>query len=132
MLKKKAEEAPAIDLTTKPLSELVTDAFDIINNFLESASDSVKEGGTGYLETINPELYKKLQPILAEIARRSKEKRLDMRSYLFGAVDAQAEGKAKQLYEMAAKKHELRQRKSITKKRQKFRRKERGHRTAQS
>ena len=65
----------------------------------------VKESSTGYLETINPELYKKLQPILAEIARRSKEKGLDMRSYLFGAVDAQAEGKAKQLYEMAAQKY---------------------------
>ena len=87
------------DLSKKSLSELVNDAFDIINEHLKS------ERGSFSTEKVDQTIYDKLKPIFAEIARRAKEKMLDVRSYLFGAVDAQPEGKAKEIYEAAARQY---------------------------
>lgn len=87
------------DLTQKPLSELVKDIFDVINDHLRD------ERGSFSTEKVDQGLYEKIKPMLAEIARRAKEKALDVRSYLFGAVDAQPEGKAKGIYEAAARQY---------------------------
>lgn len=88
------------NLTSKPLNELVSDIFSIINNHIgERGSVSGKK------VAVNDSLYEKLKPYLAEIARRAKEKALDVKAYLFGAVDSQPEGQAKQLYESAAERY---------------------------
>jgi len=94
---KKSQEPQ--DLSQKSLSELVNDAFDIINDHLKS------ERGSFSTEKVDQTIYDKLKPIFAEIARRAKEKMLDVRSYLFGAVDSQPGGKAKALYEAAARQY---------------------------
>jgi hypothetical protein len=99
-----AEATPAEDLSKKSINELVTDAFDIINDFIEEEEGKVSDSRIDYGKPagLKPELYEKLKPILAEIARRATTKGLDVKAYLFGAVDAQPEGKAKQFYEAAA------------------------------
>ncbi|PKN36610.1 MAG: hypothetical protein CVU62_13915 [Deltaproteobacteria bacterium HGW-Deltaproteobacteria-2] len=86
------------DLSTKSTGDLVKDMFDIINEHIgERGSISTKE--------LDETLYQKLKPYLAEIVNRAKAKALDVRAYLFGAVDSMPEGKAKKVYEAAARKY---------------------------
>ncbi len=94
----KEEAVKSVDLTDKSLSELVTDAFAIIN-------EHIGDRGSISLEKIDKGLYEKLKPILAEIAKRAVAKGYRVRDYMFGAVDSQPEGKAKQIYEAAARQY---------------------------
>lgn len=114
--KKKLEEAlaskkesqtevpPTEDPSKRSLTDLVTGAFDIINQFIEEEEGKVSDTRIDYGKSagIKPELYEKLKPILAEISKRATMKGLDVKAYLLGAVDALPESKAKKLYEAAA------------------------------
>lgn|GEM_PF-140677 len=102
--KPEAESAPTEDLSKKSLTGLVTDAFDIINHFIEEEEGKVSDTRIDYGKPagIKSELYEKLKPILAEISKRATMKGLDVKAYLLGAVDALPESKAKQFYEVAA------------------------------
>jgi hypothetical protein len=106
---------PTEDLSKKSINELVTDAFDIINHFIEEDEGKVSDTRIDYGKTegIKQELYQKLRPILEEIAKRATTKGLDVKAYLFGAVDAQPEGKAKQFYEAAAAQYAEEQNKPV-------------------
>ena len=98
--KEAAKPAQAEDLTKKSTSELVGMGLDIINKYLgERGSFSVKE------KVVDESLYQQLKPVLAEIARRAKAKALDVKAYLFGAVDAVPEGQAKELWELCSEKY---------------------------
>lgn len=88
------------DLSGKSTSALVGEMFDIINEHLgERGSFSTKKS------ELDETLYQKLKPYLSEIVRRAKEKALDAKAYLFGAVDAMPDGKAKEIYEAAASRY---------------------------
>ena len=94
------EFAAAPDLTKKSTRELVDDMFSIINDHIgERGSISNKP-----IE-LDETLYQKLKPYLIEIVNRAKSKALDARAYLFGAVDSMPEGKAKGIYEEAARRY---------------------------
>jgi len=98
MQKTAASPKTTNDLSQKSVKDLVGDMFDIINEHLgERGSISTKE--------IDQTLYDKLKPYLAEISKRAKQKALDARAYLFGAVDSMPEGKAKEVYEAAARRY---------------------------
>jgi len=92
----KKEEAP--DLSTKSTGDLVKDMFNIIN-------DHIGERGSISIKEVDETLYQKLKPYLAEIVKRAKAKMMDARAYLFGAVDAMPDGKAKDIYETAARRY---------------------------
>jgi hypothetical protein len=106
---------PTEDLSKKSINELVTDAFDVINHFIEEDEGKVSDTRIDYGKTegIKQELYQMLRPILEEIAKRATTKGLDVKAYLFGAVDAQQEGKAKQFYEAAAAQYAEEQNKPV-------------------
>jgi len=92
------EEVKEADLSTKSTGDLVKDMFSIIN-------DHIGERGSISTEEVDETLYQKLKPYLAEIVKRAKAKALDARAYLFGAVDSMPEGKAKGIYETAARRY---------------------------
>ncbi len=92
------EVVPSEDLSAKSTGDLVKDMFAIIN-------DHIGERGSISAKEIDETLYQKLKPYLAEIAKRAKAKMVDVRAYLFGAVDAMPDGKAKDIYETAARRY---------------------------
>jgi len=93
------EEAAGPDLAAKSTTDLVKDIFSIINDHIgEKGSIPVISGKP----KIEDSLYQKLKPYLGEIAKRARAKALDVKAYLFGAVDSMPEGQAKNIYETAA------------------------------
>lgn len=102
LLEKKKEAKPAAkeDLSKKTTGELVTDIFAIINDHIGNRGSFSTE-----MKEIDETLYQKLKPYLKEIADRAKAKALDMKAYLFGAVDSMPDGKAKDVYGIAASRY---------------------------
>lgn len=88
------------DLSAKTTQELVSDIFSIINDHIGN------RGSISGKETVVGEgLYQRLKPYLSEIAKRAKEKALDVKAYMFGAVDSMPAGAAKEIYERAAERY---------------------------
>lgn len=91
---------PASDLSQKSTGELVSDIFAIINNHV---------GSRGSISNrkieVEESLYQKLKPYLKEIVSRAKAKALDVKAYLFGAVDSMPNTTAKAVYEAAAERY---------------------------
>ena len=94
-----SEKEVAPDLSAKSTQELVGDIFSIINNHIG------ERGSISNAPALDESLYQKIKPYLIEIVKRAKAKALDARAYLFGAVDSMPEGKAKQIYEEAARRY---------------------------
>ena len=95
----KAEETTP-DLSQKSTGELVSDIFAIINNHVGSRGSI-----SNRKITVEESLYQKLKPYLTEIVSRAKEKALDVKAYLFGAVDSMPNSTAKAVYESAAERY---------------------------
>lgn len=96
----KPVEQTKSDLSEKSTQELVGDIFSIINDHI---------GNRGSISNrkivVEESLYQKIKPYLIEIARRAKERALDVKAYLFGAVDAMPNSTAKKVYESAAERY---------------------------
>lgn len=96
---KNEEAKPAPDLSAKSTQELVGDIFNIINDHIG------ERGSVSEKPKLDDSLYEKLKPYLMEIVKRAKAKALDVKAYLLGAVDSMPEGKAKDIYELAANRY---------------------------
>ncbi len=96
-VEKALKPKPTPDLTKKSTAELVGDIYAIINDHIgQRGSVSLKE------KALDDTLYEKIKPYIKVIADRAKAKALDVKAYLFGAVDSMPEGQAKDIYEAAA------------------------------
>lgn len=92
--------AEAKDLSQKSTGELVTDIFAIINDHIGNRGSFSMEP-----KKIEESLYQKLRPYLQALAERAKQKALDIKAYLMGAVDSMPDGPAKSIYELAAERY---------------------------
>jgi len=72
---------------------------------LEKRSSPTRTESDKFNIELTDSLYEKLKIRLVEIVRRARRKDLDVKSYLFGAVDSYPEGPLKRLYEIASERY---------------------------